>query len=288
MPKVSIGVSTYNRRDFLRQSLKSLENQTFRDFEIIVIDDGSTDGTADMVAREFPAVRCFAKENGGDASAKNLAAAKAGGEYLVFNDSDDLFLPDALETLLRPLEADPDACSYGNYIGIDCENNRLPPRQKVSIYPSGRIVNDLIRHIVVCNCGFMMKTGDFRRIGGFDCSMRVAYDYKFVLEMALERNFYAVNKPVFLRRRHEGNLSRTEYRKIAVIEALIRDFAARHRDNPEIDPAVVRHRLARLNVQLAREARSEHLDAKIVKRHLAEALRNEFTLKSFLRRLLWR
>ena len=110
-PLITVGVSTFNRKTYLRESLKSLENQTFRDFEIIVADDGSTDGTQEMIRMEFPEVRYFYQENQGDAAAKNKVADHARGRYLVFNDSDDLFLPDTLERLYAPLANDPDGCS---------------------------------------------------------------------------------------------------------------------------------------------------------------------------------
>ncbi len=285
MPKVSIGVSTYNRRDYLRESLKSLLEQTYSDFEIIVVDDGSSDDTGEMVAREFPQVRYFYKENGGDASAKNLAAVKAKGEYLVFNDSDDLFLPDALENLLQPLESHPEACSYGNYISIDADGNRLPTRKKMTTYPSGRILNEMLRHIIVCCTGFIIRTDEFIRLGGFDTSMRVAHDYKLLLKIAAEHEFIALNKPVFLRRRHDGNISQGSYDKVAIIESIIRDFVAENVKNPEIDKQVVRHRLARLNEQLAREARHENLGIEVVRKHLNEALKNRLTPKSLFRRV---
>lgn len=286
MPKVSIGVSTYNRRDYLRESLKSLLEQTYRDFEIIVVDDGSNDDTGEMVAHEFPQVRYFYKENGGDASAKNLAAVKAQGEYLVFNDSDDLFLPDALENLLQPLESHPEACSYGNYISIDAAGNRLPTRKKMATYPSGRILNEMLRHIIVCNTGFMIRTEEIRKLGGFDTSMKVAYDYKLLLEIAVEHDFFALNKPVFLRRRHGGNISQGSYDKIAIIESIIRDFVAENAKNTELDRKVVRRRLARLNEQLAREAQHENLGIEVVRKHLNEALKNKFSFKSLFRRIL--
>lgn len=90
-PEITVGVSTFNRKDYLRESLESLQNQTFHDFEIIVVDDGSTDGTREMIRRDFPGIRYLYQENQGDAAAKNKVAAHARGRYLVFNDSDDPF-----------------------------------------------------------------------------------------------------------------------------------------------------------------------------------------------------
>ena len=103
LPLISIGVSTYNRKDYLKLSLDSLLAQTYPNCEIIVVDDGSVDGTGEMVQACYPQVRYVYQTNAGDAAAKNHAAQLAQGEYIVFNDSDDLFLPDAVERLYNAM-----------------------------------------------------------------------------------------------------------------------------------------------------------------------------------------
>ena len=99
LPLLTIGVSAYNRENFLPECLDSLLAQSYPNIEIIVVDDGSVDNTKALVTEKYPQVRYIYKENGGDASAKNLAAKEAKGEFIVFNDSDDLFYPDAVESL---------------------------------------------------------------------------------------------------------------------------------------------------------------------------------------------
>ena len=103
LPLITIGVSAYNRENFLPESLDSLLAQSYPNIEIIVVDDGSVDNTKALVTEKYPQVRYIYKENGGDASAKNLAAKEAKGEFIVFNDSDDLFYPDAVESLYTAL-----------------------------------------------------------------------------------------------------------------------------------------------------------------------------------------
>ena len=126
LPLISIGVSAYNRKDYLRLSLDSLLAQTYPNCEIIVVDDGSSDGTGEMMAAEYPQIRYIYQENAGDAAAKNHAAREAHGEYIVFNDSDDLFLPDTVERLYNALPENPgNACSYVTYQTIDAEGNSL-------------------------------------------------------------------------------------------------------------------------------------------------------------------
>ena len=288
MPKISVGVSAYNRKDYLRESLNSLLNQTIDDYEIIVVDDGSTDGTGEMVQREFPSVRYIYKENGGDASAKNRAAEAAGGKYLVYLDSDDLFYPDSLERLLAPLEVSPvPACSYGMYVRIDEHGNELKTKLKLAHYPSGNILPDLVRHIIVCNCGFLFPLEDFHKNGPFDTAKKVGYDYEFALKMARDHYFYYIDEPVFKRRRHGTNLSAASYAKQTILRNVVETFCRDNANLKALSPRLVRERLAALNLAMAREARRENLGPEVVHAALREALDQRFSLKTLFRLWFW-
>ncbi len=282
-PEITVGVSTFNRKDYLRESLESLQNQTFHDFEIIVVDDGSTDGTREMIRRDFPGIRYLYQENQGDAAAKNKVAAHARGRYLVFNDSDDLFLPDALERLYAPLVNDPDGCSYGQYITIDSAGNRLPTKNKMKIFPSGNILPDLILHIIVHSCATLMPLKLFRQIGGHDITLLCGHDYKLALELAVRTGFHAIEKPVFLRRRHSTNLSSTNYEKMSLILKVLNEFLEKYPDVRGKYGAAIRKRFAALHGKLAREAKKELLPRTTVRRHLKAALHETFSLKSLCR-----
>ena len=284
-PLITVGVSAFNRKAYLEESLRSLECQTFRDFEIIVVDDGSTDGTGEMMREKFPGIRYLYQENRGDAAAKNKVAENARGRYLVFNDSDDLFLPDALERLYAPLSDDPFSCSYGQYITINAEGEKMPTRSKMRKFPSGNILPELLTHIIVHSYGTMMPLALFRRIGGYDTSLRCGYDYRLALELAVRANLHAVEDPVFLRRRHGSNLSSVNYEKTGLILKVLTDFAGRH---PEIRAAcgpVIRKRIAALHGKLAREAEKESLPPEVIRRHLETSLKTAFSLKVFFRYL---
>ncbi len=284
-PLITVGVSTYNRKDYLIESLKSIEAQTLTDFEIIVVDDGSTDGTEAMMREMFPHVKYIYQQNAGDAAAKNTAAAHASGKYLVFNDSDDLFLPDALERLYEPLKKCPDGVSYGRYITIDAEGKRLPTKGKVAHYPSGYILPDLLTHILVNNTATMMPLAIFREIGGYDETLRGTYDYKFALELACRSTFFAVEEPVFLRRRHGGNLSAGNYNKQHVVLDVFENFLTAHPGVQTQYPKQVRRRRADLHSKLAREAKKQSLGRDIIRKHLKSALCERFSLRTLCRYL---
>ena len=107
MPTISVVVPTYNRADLIGVTLRSVLAQTHKPAEIIVVDDGSTDATAEVVAAFAPAVRYLRKPNGGVASARNYGARYATGTWLAFVDSDDVWHPRKLELQLAGLSAAP-------------------------------------------------------------------------------------------------------------------------------------------------------------------------------------
>lgn len=100
----SVIIPTYNRATLLNRTLESVLAQTFKDFEVIVVDDGSTDNTASVTASYQGKVRFFRQQNRGPGAARNLGAKHAAGRYLAFLDSDDLWFPWTLETYRRVIE----------------------------------------------------------------------------------------------------------------------------------------------------------------------------------------
>lgn len=283
-PLVTIGVSTYNRKDFLQESLDSLLAQTYPNFEIIVVDDGSTDGTETMMAEKYPSITYVKKENGGDASAKNMAVMLAKGKYIVFNDSDDIFLPDAVERLYKAAGEKEKVIAYGTYITIDEVGKRLSTRAKVSKFPSGRIIKDLIEHIIVNNCGTLFPTALLRESSLYDCSLRCSYDYKLALELSLQCEFIPVPEPVFLRRRHSSNLSQGSYDKQKIVLEVLEEFLAKNEEELSPFKKIISKRRADLHNKLAREALKEGHKA-TAKEHWKTALNNRFSWKVLFRYL---
>lgn len=282
LPLVTIGVSTYNRKNLLRLSLDSLLKQSYKNCEIIVVDDGSSDGTDRMMSEEFPQIKYIYQENSGDAAAKNHAARAGKGEYIVFNDSDDLFFPDAVERLVNALPDTSNACSYGTYQTIDADGNTLPTKGKVDVYPSGMITGELIRHILVNNCGTLIPRQLFLDKGGFNTAFKVSYDYDFFLRLSLECEFCAVQEPVFLRRRHNSNMSCASYEKLSVTFSVVKNFIS---DNPQLNEKfkdLISKRVADFHNKLRRSALAEGLGEKAVY-HAKEALRLAPSVKNALR-----
>ena len=109
MPIVSVIIPTYNAKELLIEAIDSVLSQTLSDLELLIIDDGSIDGTVEAVkAVDDPRIRYFYKDNGGVSSARNMGLDKATGQYIAFLDSDDLYHPKYLETMVSAMENNPD------------------------------------------------------------------------------------------------------------------------------------------------------------------------------------
>ena len=106
-PKISVIIPTYNRAGILNRAIQSVFNQTFRDFELIVVDDGSTDDTARSVA-SLPSIKYLSQNHSGVSKARNLGIEHARGEWLAFLDSDDKWLPEKLERQINYANAHPE------------------------------------------------------------------------------------------------------------------------------------------------------------------------------------
>src|SRR5829696_6977365 len=137
-PLVSVVIPCYNQAHFLEEAIESVLAQSYKDFEIIVIDDGSTDDTGEVAGR-YPRVRLFRQDNQGLAAARNAGLWRSKGEYLVFLDADDRLLPWALEVGLKHLRAHPECAFVSGYyrpIAVDGSPLPLPLQQN----PSRRII----------------------------------------------------------------------------------------------------------------------------------------------------
>lgn len=126
VPTFSIAIPLYNKAPFIRKTLDSVINQTFGNYEVIVVDDGSTDGSVDIVKNEYktPNLKVFKKANGGPSSARNRAVREAKGEWVLLLDADDLLMPYALDAFDKAINRYPEA-NYivGNYYLMASDKN---------------------------------------------------------------------------------------------------------------------------------------------------------------------
>lgn len=210
MPTVSVCIPTYDRKDYLKETLSSIFAQTYKDYEIVMVDDGSTDGTEEMVKNSGYNLRYYWHENQGEAATCNKLIKLAQGKYISFAHSDDLLYSDSIERMVNAAIAETeDVVVYGSYVRID-EHSNVRGRSKKRLY-SGYITQRVFEDNIVHACGSMFPRKALEEIGGFDTSLRVCQDYKLELQLSLKYRFIALNKPTFMRRRHSGNTSNNSF-----------------------------------------------------------------------------
>jgi glycosyltransferase involved in cell wall biosynthesis len=209
-PKVSICIPTYNRKGLLKETLESIFMQTYKDYEVVIVDDGSTDDTEQMIKDTGYPVRYYWQENAGDAAARNKLIKLAYGQYISFLDSDDLLPPDAVERMVGVVSKEPgDVIVYGPYVTID-QDGSVRKRKRKKLH-SGYITQNLFENILVHSCGSMFPKKVLEEAGCFNEALPVCADYDLWLRLSQKYRFIAINKPLFKRRRHSGNLSQYSF-----------------------------------------------------------------------------
>lgn len=205
MRTVSVIIPTWNRARELGNAIDSALAQTVRPFEIVVIDDGSTDGTAEVLARYGDAIRVVRQHNQGVAAARNAGIAVARGELLAFLDSDDVWLPRKLELQLQRFDAGPDLGLV--HCGADFEG--IGPRIDGM---EGWVATEILRLdrevIVAHGSGVMVPRRVAEEVGGFDERMRVSEDWDFCYRVAARYRIGFVAEVLVRYARHTTGLHR--------------------------------------------------------------------------------
>ena len=206
---VSVVVPTFNRADLLEQTLRTVERQTAPPAEVIVVDDGSTDATAAVLARRDVTVVRNPEGGWGPARARNAGLDRVSTEYVAFLDSDDLLLPRALDRLGALLRAAPAApFAYGAAVAVVRDDDGSWRHQGI-IAPTRRELRDPLPSLFTRNSvpasGALARTEAVRRIGGYDPGATWSEDHQFFIRLAQQAPPAYLPDIVCAYRRHEGN-----------------------------------------------------------------------------------
>lgn len=206
---VSVILPTYNRVDLIAETLDSLLAQTRLPDQIIVVDDGSSDGTGEVVQRYADRLTYLHKENGGKSSALNLAMQHLTGDYLWICDDDDLLEPEACERLAGALDADPGlgfaAGRHEDFI-IDPQTGaqiRKPPGYWRPSEPDD-LFPDLLDGCHIFQPGLIVRRSVYEALGGFNPVLTRAQDYEMLLRIARASRGILFPDLVYLHREHAG------------------------------------------------------------------------------------
>jgi glycosyltransferase involved in cell wall biosynthesis len=207
-PRVTVVVPTYQGEAFVRDTLDSVLAQTYRDFEVVVCDDGSRDGTLSVLRSYGDRLRVVTQENRGVAAARNHAASVARGELPAFLDHDDLWEPDLLATLLPLIDSDPPlGLEYADAHVIDRAGTLCGRRGQYLDYHSGDVFEALLRGDFIPVETTLLRTALYRDLGGSDASLRYMEDYELCLRVARRTRVRFHPALLACYRVHERNLS---------------------------------------------------------------------------------
>jgi glycosyltransferase involved in cell wall biosynthesis len=199
-PKVSVVLPTYNRANELRKSIYSVLSQTFTDFELIIVDDASSDNTTEIIsAVNDNRVRYIQLiDNVGGSEARNVGIRKARGEIVAFQDSDDVWTSLKLEKAVNELVAEPDAGAvFSDFIQIWESGSRKMPKWW-SPFDQEYFYNSLLWNNVVDTPTLVVRKSILQRVDGFDASMPRYQDWELALRLAEVTNFVYIDEPLIL------------------------------------------------------------------------------------------
>lgn len=205
--RVSVIIPTYNRADYLPQALQSVFDQTLDPFEVIVVDDGSTDNTADVVRAFEPRVRYFRHQhNKGISAARNSGLEAARGEVVAWLDADDLWEPDFLATVIPLLVADEGLDGvYTGLVRIDAAGNILPQFSQ-RVVPPADLFSSLIENCFIQTSTLVTRKRCFEQAGDFDPQFGICEDYDMFLRLSKTFTIAGVPTPLVRYRVHEHNI----------------------------------------------------------------------------------
>lgn len=205
---VSVIIPTYNRSRILEEAVHSVLSQDFTDFELIVVDDGSTDNTGDILKEHQKNLMVIRQNNRGVSAARNKGIAAASGSLIAFLDSDDLWLPKKLSGQVEFFNSNPEA--------LICQTEEIWIRNGVRVNPkkkhrkpSGMIFEPSLSLCLVSPSAVMIRRSLFDDVGLFDENLPACEDYDLWLRISCKYPIFLMDTPLIIKRGgHEDQLSK--------------------------------------------------------------------------------
>ncbi len=220
MPKVSVIMPTFNRAAYLQEAIESVLEQTYIDYELIIIDDGSVDNTKEVCAKYGEKVRYLYQENKGSPSARNYGISQARGKYIALLDDDDRWVPHKLQIQVDFMEKHPELafiCSSA-YV-IDQVDNAT---KFFGVSSSENSFDHLILGNFVFHLTVLAKKEIILEIGGYDTNLLLCQDYDLWLRIAKKHPFCCIDEPLAYYRIHPQNISHKVEAALANEEEILR------------------------------------------------------------------
>lgn len=222
---ISVVIPSYNRKEFLKRSIDSAINQTKKPFEIIVVDDGSTDGTETMIKSDYDFVKFIKQKNKGVSAARNIGIKVSIGEWICFLDSDDEWKKDKLEKQINAMKSNPGyKFFHSNEIWIK-NGIRINQKKKHKKY-GGDIFDKCLDMCRISPSSVMIDKTVFDEVGNFNENLVVCEDYELWLRICDKYRVFFIDEPLIIKYGgHQGQLSYSiesiENHRIKALEYLI-------------------------------------------------------------------
>ena len=249
MPTVSVIIHTYNNEKFIAETVESVLNQTYKGYEIIVVDDGSVDGTRDALKPYMQKIRYHYKENGGIASAKNAGIKLSQTEYVAFLDHDDLWVSDKLKLQMECFSENPQVgLVYAKYTSFkDGKELRTKPEKGYS----GWIFKELLAKSFIQTSTVVVKKECLDAVGPYDESFSLGDEYDMFLRISKKFQCGFIDKGLTRYRVHDTNASKNDFlfdnENLAVYKKIYNNFT----DLDKEEKKILRKRIAGYSMKVA-------------------------------------
>jgi glycosyltransferase involved in cell wall biosynthesis len=209
LPLITIVIPTFNRLSLVRQAIDSVLRQTYSNWELVVVDDGSTDQSFEAISSiDDPRIRVIRLEHTGNiAFARNIGAKSGRGEWLSFLDSDDVWVPERLSLQLTRLIKEKKQWGYGGFELMNGDMNKIPNKAGVFAPISGWIARQILTTEAAVSVGALMLTRKlFDEVGGFNTDPGLLYreDYDLAIRLSLRNEALAIPELLVRIREHRG------------------------------------------------------------------------------------
>ena len=225
MMNISVVIPTYNRVELLKRSIDSVINQTIKPFEIIIVDDGSDDGTEAMVKKKYDSLKLIKQKNKGASAARNTGIKASSGEWICFLDSDDEWKNNKLEKQITFVANNSDyKFFHSNEIWIK-NGKRINQKKKHKKY-GGDIFKKCLDMCRISPSSVLINKNIFEEIGFFNENLVVCEDYELWLRICNQYKVFFIDEPLIIKYGgHQGQLSYSidsiEYHRIKALEYLL-------------------------------------------------------------------
>lgn len=236
-PFISVIIPTYNRGSLVRETIESVFQQTYRNYELIIVDDASVDGTADWIAEHYPELPLIRlSENAGGAEARNIGLRQAKGDFIAFLDHDDRWFPEYLEQQVSSVRSSENiVLSYCDYFEVFVDGSKTfrsgKPREEYPDFTEHLLMQNVIHSLSLT----MIRKSALLTVGFFHKSLRICNDLELYLRLSVTGDIVHLPLSLVWKYRHSENSCNNYWlwcREILEVHEL---FFARDFSKPYLD-----------------------------------------------------